>query len=239
MKKKRFLLSREIIKRVQGEKLGEGYHSDVELVELSKGRRVARKIPRLGARPISAEEKKKLVESWGKTLFEFRKAGLPVPRWWKADLRLKRGLEPSLYLHYFPKEKGWTSFNRFGLSLEKHRALIEGIAGDLGKIHKLGYVPKLPEDLWMIRMPGQERVIIDIGSMPKEKNVLKEVNNIFELLFRMKGIEEQILFLKNYFKENRNEGVWERFTEKLIRYPEVLGNPERRELYRQRLSFKP
>jgi len=232
-----FLLSRESIKPVGGARVG-GQHSKVELVELSKGRLAIRKIPVLGAGVFSAQEKKQIVERWAKTLFEFRKAGLPVPRWWKADLRLKKGLEPSFYLHYFPKEKGWTSFkNLFGLSLEKHKAVIEGIASDLGKIHKLGYAPVPPEDLWMIRMPGQERVIIDVGGLNKKNR--REIENLFDLLFRLKGPAEQIVFLKNYFKENNNEGIWKKFTGRLIRYPAILVHPERRELYRQRLSFKP
>ncbi|MBI5884784.1 hypothetical protein HZB89_01655 [archaeon] len=236
----RWLLSREKLQPVSGQHYSDsGYHSNVYRTRVSKGREIARKVPvrETGFEALSLKEKKALAEKWAKIMLAFRKAGLPVPRWWKADLRTGKGIEPGIYMHWFPHEKGWVILKEliYNTRFSRHKALIEGIASDLGKVHALGYAAMHVEDLWMVKLPEQKRVIIDVADLIKQGGKQAKAHDIIVMLNQLGGHETRMFFVQNYFKQNKDPKVWEQLMHMLKETPLEFG----RQLYRQGNTFRP
>ncbi len=123
---------------------------------------------------------------------ELYKAGLPVPKFHKIDMRIKSKNYMGIFMEDFSKKHGklYTAhergiplfFKKF--SLKKNRVLLKTLAKDLVTINKLGYFP----------------TAVDFWSFYKDKNTGAWKRVIFDF-----GT-----FGHKHF-ENKKTGKWERF----------------------------
>jgi hypothetical protein len=118
-----------------------------------------------------------------KAWFALFKAGLPVPRFHKIDLRRQSKHYLSTFMEDMSKRFGKIYTGHImgvpvffdGLSLKRDRTLIRNLAKDLAKINGLGYFPEAA-DFWSFyrKNASWDRVIFDFGAFGKPQQFVRD-----------------------------------------------------------------